>query len=245
MAKSENTDLKPHAVLDESSRYQKAKKIHLLTEKFGLHKKGTLLEVGTGSGFIAAYFTKIFSEVNSVDVNDQRQTIENIRFKKIEGTKLPFKKEYFDLVITNHVIEHVGNYENQIDHLKEISRVLKNDGMLYLAVPNRWRLIEPHYKLPLLSWLPRSLSDLYVRLSGEGDFYDCFPLSRSAAFSILKETGFEVKEATLEAIQIYAKIESQHPIIKFVTSLLPSWIYIPLMPWMPTLIFVCKKNLRF
>ncbi|TGM89809.1 class I SAM-dependent methyltransferase [Leptospira licerasiae] len=242
MAKLEEMDLKPHAILDESSRYKKAEKIHLLTEKFGLHRKGTLLEVGTGSGFIAAYFTKIFSEVNSVDVNDQRQTVENIRFKKIEGTKLPFKDEYFDLVITNHVIEHVGNYENQIDHLKEISRVLKKDGMLYLAVPNRWRLIEPHYKLPLLSWLPHFLSNLYVRLTGKGDFYDCFPLSRSAAFLILKKTGFEVKEATMEAIRIYAEKESPNPIIKFFVSRLPSWVYIPLMPWMSTLIFVCKKK---
>lgn len=243
MAKSENRTLKPHAILEESSRYQKAKKIHLLVEKFGLQKKGTLLEVGTGSGFIAAYFTKIFSKVNSVDVNDQRQTSENIHFKKIEGTKLPFEDKFFDLVITNHVIEHVGDYENQINHLKEISRVLKKDGILYLAVPNRWRLIEPHYKLPLLSWLPRSLSDLYVRLSGKGNFYDCFPLSRSAAFLILKKTGFVIKEATLEAIQIYAEIEAQHPIIKLIVSLLPPWVYTPLMPWMPTLIFVCKKSL--
>ena len=32
-------------------------------------------------------------------------------------------------------------------------------------------LNEPHYNLPLLSVLPRSLAHLYVKLSGKGDSY--------------------------------------------------------------------------
>ena len=35
-------------------------------------------------------------------------------------------------------------------HLREIRRVLRRDGLAYLAVPNRWALVEPHYRLALL-----------------------------------------------------------------------------------------------
>ncbi|TGK07884.1 class I SAM-dependent methyltransferase [Leptospira semungkisensis] len=237
----ETRERKPHAILDEDSRYKKAKKIHVIVERFGPSKTGNFLEVGTGSGFIAAYFTKIFSKVNAIDVNDQRQTKENINFKLVSGTKLPFSDGYFDLAVSNHVIEHVGDYTSQLDHLSEIYRVLKKDGILYLAVPNRWRIIEPHYRLPLLSWFPRFLSDLYVKLTGKGKFYDCLPLSRNGAFEILQKSGYEVQEVTIDAIRIYGEVEAKNPIVKFIATL-PRFFFLLFNPWIATLIFVCKKK---
>ena len=58
------------------------------------------------------------------------------------------------MILTNHIIEHVGEYESQLEHLNEIKRLLKN-GIAYLAVLNKWMLIESHYQLTFLSWLPR------------------------------------------------------------------------------------------
>lgn len=243
MTRSSERDLKPHAILDEISRNKKAIKIHKIVERFGLANKEKFLEIGTGSGFIAAYFTKIFREVNTLDVKDQRQTRKNIGFQTIEGTKLPYQDKSFDLVVSNHVIEHVGTEEKQIEHLNEILRVLKKDGILYLAFPNRWRLMEPHYRLPLLSWFPQSISDFYVRISGKGEFYDCRPLSRSKAFELLSRSGFLAKEVTLTAISVYAEVEAKHPLLKFAASL-PAWCYFPIKAWISTLIFVCRKGLK-
>ncbi|TGM11971.1 class I SAM-dependent methyltransferase [Leptospira selangorensis] len=236
-------ELKPHTLLDEDSRYKKAKKIHAIINNFDEIKNNTFLEVGTGSGFIAAYFTNFFLEVNSVDVRDQRQTQKDIRFRQIDGTKLPFPDNYFDLVVSNHVIEHVGNRESQIEHLKEIFRVMKKEGIFYLAFPNKWRLIEPHYKLPLLSWFSSFYSDLYVRLSGKAEFYDCRPLSRSDALAILQSAGLNPHEVTLDAIRIYAKLESDNRFVKILASL-PTLCFIPFKPWISTLIFVCRKDPR-
>ena len=39
------------------------------------------------------------------------------------------------------------------------------------GLPNRLGLIEPHYKLPFLSWLPTAAADRYVAASGRGDRY--------------------------------------------------------------------------
>jgi SAM-dependent methyltransferase len=55
--------------------------------------------------------------------------------------------------------------------LDEVWRVLKPGGICYLAVPNRYWPMEPHYRLLLLSWMPRSLANCYVRLAGRGTHY--------------------------------------------------------------------------
>jgi ubiquinone/menaquinone biosynthesis C-methylase UbiE len=52
----------------------------------------------------------------------------------ITGTHLPFADDSFDVVLSNHVIEHV---EDQGEHLKELRRVLREDGICYLATPNK------------------------------------------------------------------------------------------------------------
>ena len=93
---------------------------------------------------------------------------------------MPFANASFDLVITNHVIEHVGEVNEQLQHLKEIARVLSSTGQCYLAVPNRWMLTEPHYRLKFLSWWPKKCRSSYLKLMGKGEFYDCEPLGVGA-----------------------------------------------------------------
>ena len=43
--------------------------------------------------------------------------------------------------------------------------------MLYLGLGNRLGIIEPHYKLPFLSYLPQRAADRYVRTFGRADHY--------------------------------------------------------------------------
>jgi ubiquinone/menaquinone biosynthesis C-methylase UbiE len=45
---------------------------------------------------------------------------------------IPFEDNYFDLIICNHVLEHIPN---DIDAMKEIYRVLKKGGEAILQVP--------------------------------------------------------------------------------------------------------------
>ena len=50
-------------------------------------------------------------------------------------TSLPFKDDYFDLVICSEVLEHIPNYQLAIC---EIVRVLKSDCNLVVSVPRYW-----------------------------------------------------------------------------------------------------------
>lgn len=112
-----------------------------------------LLDIGTGNGEIAAHLASAY-EVTSVDVVDERETREIFKFVQLSDDKLPFPEGTFDIVVSNHVIEHVPNADR---HLTEIARVIKPGGVVYLATPNRLWPREVHYKLYLLHWLPTTL----------------------------------------------------------------------------------------
>jgi ubiquinone/menaquinone biosynthesis C-methylase UbiE len=160
-----------HAALDHESRYRKARKIEALLARRKNLAGARLLDIGTGSGLVAEYFLERVGPAGAVAAVDrvrQLRTEAPIEFHATEDTTLPFADESFDIVISNHVIEHVGGRRDQKNHLEEIRRVLKADGLLYLAVPNLWGMVEPHYRLPFLSWLPRPIASGLVRLSGRG-----------------------------------------------------------------------------
>lgn len=169
-----------HASLDVLSRRKKAEKIARLLQLDKFSQPICLLEIGCGSGVIAHYFAAhpVFTcHVTAVDLLDLRVEKDSYHFEVVQGSQLPFDDASFDVVISNHVIEHVGNSAQQLTHLSEIRRVMKPPGSGYLAVPNRWMVTEPHYQLPFLSWLPANLRSAYLRISGKGTHYDCRPLS--------------------------------------------------------------------
>ncbi|MGE0810832.1 MAG: class I SAM-dependent methyltransferase [Immundisolibacter sp.] len=169
-----------------------------------------LLEVGTGSGGIAHHFGthpgRRF-EVDAVDVNDSRQIHDGYRFTQVSDIQLPFPDGQFDVVISNHVIEHVGDRAAQRGHLAELRRVLKPDGLGYLAVPNRWQPVEPHYGLAFLSWLPVAWRTPYLRWRRRGDDYDCRPLSVRELEPLLAEAGFDFVQQHGRALRTTFELE--------------------------------------
>ncbi|MGD7033816.1 MULTISPECIES: class I SAM-dependent methyltransferase [Methylotuvimicrobium] len=114
------------------------------------------LGIAAGNGSIAFYLAQYF-DVTSVDFVDQRSESEGYSFCPLDGERLPFDAQSFDIVISNHVIEHVADADV---HLAEIGRVLKPDGLVYLATPNRLWPWEVHYRVLLLQYLPQELRDM-------------------------------------------------------------------------------------
>lgn len=82
------------------------------------------------------------------------------------GEQLPFPPDYFDLILSHEVIEHVGDDRAA---MREIFRVLKPGGRLVLFCPNRGYPFETHGiywhgkyhfgNIPLVNYLPRRLRD--------------------------------------------------------------------------------------
>jgi ubiquinone/menaquinone biosynthesis C-methylase UbiE len=172
MSKTDKSD-SSHAILDKASRQRKAQKIvRVLGAKKNL-KKSKVLDIGTGAGYIAEHLAKHAKDVTSVDLVDERKVKENYTFVKVADESLPFKEGHFDIVISNHVVEHVGDQQQHID---EIIRVLKPGGIIYLATPNKNWITDPHYRVPLINWMPPRLASRYLRTL-KGKTWDIKPVN--------------------------------------------------------------------
>ena len=70
-----------------------------------------------------------------------------------DACALPWEDKHFDIVYSNAVIEHLGNFEKQKKMAAEIMRVGKS---WFVTTPNRWYPFEFHMRLPFVTWLPRN-----------------------------------------------------------------------------------------
>lgn len=162
-------------ILEDDSRRRKAEKIlRVLQDALGDLSALRLLDIGCAGGQITRRLGESVREAVGLDVDEhaltlaRREAAGNVSFVRADGTRLPFADGEFDLAVCNHVYEHVDSAERL---LSEIHRVLRPGGVCYFAAANRLMLVEAHYRLPLLSWLPRPLADRYVRLAGRGTGY--------------------------------------------------------------------------
>jgi SAM-dependent methyltransferase len=107
-----------------------------------------VLEIGSLFGVVSVALKKTGFDVVATEYPDFHQSKKlqkiysenNIAFDSVNllDGKLPYSDESFDAVIICEVIEHL-NF-NPIPVLQEINRVLKKNGIIYLAMPNQVNL---------------------------------------------------------------------------------------------------------
>ena len=164
-------------MLDEDQRRRKAAKIISVLKHYlgrddleGLR----LLDIGCSTGFIADEMSKAGANVVGVDIDEPGLAKAKARFGKTvefiqcSADEMPIPAKSIDIVLFNHIYEHVPDADAV---MKEILRVLKETGAVYLGLGNKRGIMEPHYRLPFLSWLPKATADRYVRSSGRADSY--------------------------------------------------------------------------
>jgi 2-polyprenyl-3-methyl-5-hydroxy-6-metoxy-1,4-benzoquinol methylase len=147
---------------------------------------------------------------------------------------LEFQAESFDIVICTHIYEHVPDSQKL---LNGIYRVLKPGGICYFAAGNRLSYMEPHYKLPFLSILPRPLAHQYMKITGKGSHYHEKHLTLSGLKSLVH--SFTVYDYTKKVIDdpLLFKAEymltpksTKHKLAKFIVHyaywLCPTYIWI-------------------
>lgn len=170
-------DINP-GMYDRETRARKARTmLAVLAEELGADAlaRADVLNLGCSAGLIDEALAPHVRTVTGVDIDEQavaaakaRCSLPNLRFEVGDAMGLALPDASFDVVICSQVYEHVPDAGRM---MAEILRVMRPGGVCYFAATSRWSVIEMHYKLPFLSWLPPGLADRYLRLAGRGDRY--------------------------------------------------------------------------
>lgn len=217
------------------NRERKAKKIEaVLCDFLGVAavSGNKVLDLGCGSGHIAAYFSRS-NDIVAADVVDQLSvaTSPTLRFRTIDPAALPFGDDSFDIVIVNHVLFCM---RDPISQLREVRRVMRGQGICYLATANRNFPVEGFTKLPLLHYLPAKVfQKMYKRLGRPDE--DLFPVGYHRAIRLINAAGFKYRSYTSDIIRHPGKYHSEYTV--------PFGILLPEC-LSPTMVFILTKKVR-
>lgn len=187
----------------------------------------TLLDIGCGYGGISLAFARCSREVFSIDHDSARlalvrkrvhaEGVANIHLLTLDGRALPFETGQFDLVLLNGVLEYMGvngrgadPEQLQIEALREIRRVLRPGGTLYVGIENRnyplYLRKDVHCGLPLVSMIPRWAANLVSR-SMVGKPFQHYIYSARGLSRLFQRAGFK-------GVDFYAPLFNyQYPIV--------------------------------
>jgi ubiquinone/menaquinone biosynthesis C-methylase UbiE len=118
-------------------RYIENKRIRTLIELAAIKDTDKVLEVGCGAGHILERIDR--GTLYGIDISDvqiqraQARLGARAELKKSAGESIPYGDKSFHKILCSEVIEHVLD---PVALLKEMKRVLKDDGILSLSIPN-------------------------------------------------------------------------------------------------------------
>lgn len=134
------------ARLESKGSYDK-RKLYLPDLDRYITKQSRVLEIGSGWGVLSRLIQDTYRcEVQSIETGKLQAHVAKKYFKLnvFCGTLNAFmeanKTESYDVIVMTHVLEHLTNPDNALTH---INKLLKKNGVLYIAVPNVARPFEP------------------------------------------------------------------------------------------------------
>jgi SAM-dependent methyltransferase len=235
-------------LLDRDYKRPKVDKMLAVLEAAGAicdTPRGQAVDVGCSRGFFADGIAPHFDTVVGVDIDphalrlaESERRHGNLLFVAGDSQHLPLADASVDLVICNHVYEHVPSAETL---MAEIHRVLRPGGICYLGAASRLIIVEPHYHLPFLSWLPKPLAHRYMRLFHRGDYY----YEKLRTYPALRRliSGFRVEDYTIAVLREPGRFMARDMIPQgSLIERVPAWLWKLLYPLLPTYILILRKS---
>jgi len=231
---------------NEESRRRKAHKIlTILHDALGQDLRHLrCLDIGCAAGLISYQLTVACGQVVGLDPDGsalglarQHRGVELIRG---DAMALPLKARSFDLVVCAQVYEHVPDPERLV---AEIWRILTDKGVCFFSGPNKLSIIEAHYGLPCLHWLPPALASLYLRVTGRGHAYRERPLTHGHLQRLLR--GFTIQDYTVEMLHAPDRYYCAEEIpLARVLRHVPRAVWRALYPLLPNYNLLLRKGER-
>jgi 2-polyprenyl-3-methyl-5-hydroxy-6-metoxy-1,4-benzoquinol methylase len=122
-------------------------------------KKGKLLDIGCGGGTLTGWMAEFGWDVYGIDPSEHACKVAEKRGIKVfcgELTDAKYPDKFFDVIVMAHSLEHIYN---PVETLHEVHRILKDDGLLIIDVPNTesydikiYGKYHPNWNLPFHLW---------------------------------------------------------------------------------------------
>jgi len=116
-----------------------------------------ILDIGGTQEFWDLMMPRSTGDVRVTLLNVKKQRVSAERFMSVEGDAraMPeYSDGAFDVVFSNSVIEHVGNFSEQRRMAAEIRRVGRR---YFVQTPNKRFPLEPHFLFPWFQYLPSAV----------------------------------------------------------------------------------------
>jgi SAM-dependent methyltransferase len=116
-----------------------------LVESISGLKNGSLLDIGSGSGYFASTMKKAGWKVRGIEINDKARdfSIESFGLDiSAPGSISSIDSASFDCITLWHVLEH---FHDPFSYVSEIKRLLKPEGYCFVALPNSGSFDAAHY----------------------------------------------------------------------------------------------------
>jgi len=149
--------VKPH---DLSNRFRQARMrrfVGLVAPLMSSSPVVRILDVGGTAAYWRALPTLYGApnvEITVVNLGRDEFDESNLRIRHGNACQLPFDDLAFDVVHSNSVIEHVGSWSDMQAMAAQVRRLAPS---YFVQTPNYWFPIEPHFRLPLIQFLPRPI----------------------------------------------------------------------------------------
>lgn len=169
-----------------------------------------ILDVGCGTGIMMKEL-KSYGKIWGLDINDKAlqychaKKAGDFLFKADLEQKLPFKEDFFDLIVCLDVLEHIKKDQFV---LSETRRVLKKEGSLVVIVPSYqrffsyWDKVAGHYRRYDREYLKIILQQAGFSIK-KISYFNLFALLPAVIFRLIKSRqSFAVKDYSSDFIAL-------------------------------------------
>lgn len=152
-----NDDFTKYKINKKSLRFFKLVKDHYASKS-----KLNILEIGCGTGAYTRSYAKMFknAHITAIDISPgmiqvalKNQLPQNVKYQVGSAYKTTFKNNSIDIVCGFYVLHHL----DQVNVKREITRVLKKNGLVYFYEPN---ILNPIvYLIKVIPGLKKRIGD--------------------------------------------------------------------------------------
>ena len=168
-----------------------------IVELVGKNKK--VLDVGCATGLLAKELKKRGNKIYGIEIDPEQAEIakkfcEETLMGDIENIEIPYKPNYFDVILFADILEHLKAPEQV---LSKLSKFLKNDGFCIVVLPNiahiyvRIKLLFGIFKYEEIGILDRT----HLRF-----------FTYKTARKLIEDSGFQVEETYITIPNIPRKL---------------------------------------